>query len=389
MVQRFPGYGGAEEYVLQLIQRLAGNGIACTIYTSNLDERSVWNLPKSVRVVKFPVVFQVGEYAVWNGLLKELLTSHVDIFHVNTYGYFHTDLVSLVHRIKNMKVVLTSHGFHGLDMYFNSFKSNVGKKSKVSFLSKCRYLSRPFYDLTLGLNEVNSADALVALSEKDVEIYRWMGAEESKIHDIPQGVRDVFFESPDKVAVAKLREQINGDPVILSVGELSCAKAKDTALRAMALLVKECPRAKLVFVGKDGGTYGLLKNLAVHLGIEENVLFVGYVSSDQLINYYHVADVLVHTSLAEGLSTIILEALAAGVPIVSTPAGGNAYLLKKSNAGIVVPFNDPNSVYLAVSKIMGGKPFKKSLSANGSDYALRNFQWDKIAKKYQSLYETL
>jgi glycosyltransferase involved in cell wall biosynthesis len=384
LVQRFPGYGGAEGYVYQLVLRLADNGIQCTIFTSDIDKRNAVGLSESVKIVKLPVLFKIGEYAIWLGLLRKLLASNSDIYHVNTYGYYHTDAMSFVKRLKNSKTILTAHGFHGLDLFFNPTKQQNKEKS---FLLDCKRLVRPFYDFTLGFNEISSANALVALSQKDIAVFKWMGAQENKIHEIPLGVRDVFFEQVDDGVKANMRKRLDGYPIILSVGELSWVKGKDVPLRALTSLVKEYPRAKLVYVGKDGGFYVYLKELAGHLGLEKNVLFEGYVAPDQLVNYFAVADVLVHTSYAEGLSTIILEAMAAGVPVVSTPAGGNAQLLQKSNAGIVVPFDDPNSVCLAVNEILGDKPLQELLSANGRNYAVNNLRWAEIAQKYLSLYQ--
>jgi len=386
LVQRFPGYGGAEEYVFQLTRRLADSGIKCTILTSDLDKRDAAGLPESVKVVKFPVFFKVGEYALWRGLFKALLGIRADVFHVNTYGYFHTDVVSLLHGLKGFKVVLTSHGFQGLDAFLSQHRNGV---RTTSVLTKFRVATRPFYDFTLGFNEIASADALVALSENDVNIFRWMGAKTSKIHEISLGVRDVFFEGGDEALKANLRERLNGDPVILSVGELSWIKGKDIPLRALARLVKDYPRAKLVYVGKDGGMYGHLRELICHLGLEKNVMFEGYVTSEDLVNYYGMADVLVHTSYAEGLSTILLEAMAKGLPVISTPAGGNGQLLQKSKGGIVVPFNDPKSVCLAVNRILSDTSFVKTLASNGSSFVVNNHRWANLINKYENLYEGL
>ena len=165
LVQRFPGFGGAEEYVFQLTKGLAANGVSCTIFTSDLDKRKVTGLPASVKVVKFPASIKFGEYALWKGLFKTLLSTKADILHVNTYGYYHTDLVSLLHGLKNFNVVLTSHGFHGLEASINQRKSDRGM---VTLTRDLDYTMRPFFDYTFGFHEITSADALIALSEHDI-----------------------------------------------------------------------------------------------------------------------------------------------------------------------------------------------------------------------------
>lgn len=382
LVQRFPGYGGAEEYVFQLTRGLAERGIYCTVLTSDLDTRVVAGLPSLVQVVRFPVCFRIGEYAFWRGLFSKVLGLKADVIHLNTYGYFHTDLVSLLHDYKKFRVVLTSHGFHGLEGFLGHHNS-VGTKGRI------RFAFRPIYDFTLGLNEITSADALVALSRYDVEVFKWMGADQEKIREIPLGVREMFFEGGNAQVQAALREQLDGDPVILSVGELSSVKGKDIPLIALASLVKYYPFAKLVYIGKDGGIYPHLKKLICQLGLAKNVIFRGYVPSHDLVNYYAIADVLVHTSYAEGLSTVLLEAMAAGLPVISTPAGGNGQLLQKSQGGIVVPFNNPTSVYFAMKKILSDRSIAKILSSNGSSFILTNHRWTKLIKEYVNLYDEL
>jgi glycosyltransferase involved in cell wall biosynthesis len=382
LIQRFPGYGGAEEYVLHLTEYLAKSGVKCTIFTSNIDTRQISSLPKSVEIFRFPVMLKVGEYAVWRGLCKALLKNDADVLHINTYGYFHTDLASFIHRIKGFPTVLTSHGFHGLDAFLNRSWNGTPK----SLLRQTLVGLRPIYDFTLGSKEITSSDALIALSNHDIEIYKWLGADQRKIFEVYLGVKDVYFEK-NKLDKTSFQQQ-NG-PLILSVGELSWVKGKDIPLRAFAKLSRDYPTAKLVYVGKDGGMYAYLKDLMAKFGLERKVVFLGYIPPEELAGLYGLADVLVHTSYAEGLSTVILEALASGVPVVSTPAGGNAQLLKDSGAGIVIPFNNADSAYTAIDKILRDDSLREFFKSNGRDFAEKNFRWKDVAAKHLSLYRKI
>lgn len=386
LVQRFPGFGGAEGYVFQLCLGLSRKGVDCTILSSNLDNRNAIGLPSSVKIERFPLLFAIGEYHLWRGLLRKLLETEADIIHTNSYGYFHSDLVSLVHDLRKFKLVFTSHGFHGLEIFKSTYRN---PNQKISSTPQFIRMLRPFHDLTMGIKEVRSADALIALSPNDFNVFKLMGASPSKIYDIPLGISDSFFEGGDEEFKANLRERFDGHPTILSVGELSWAKGKDIPLRSLVNLVKDYPRAKLVYVGKDGGMYQYLKELTCQLGLEKNIVFEGYVPSEELVNYYRVANVLVHTSYAEGLSTVLLEAMAAGLPMISTPAGGNGYLLQKSRGGIIVPFNDPKRVCIAINRILSDASFSKSLASNGSTFAFNNHRWSELINKYESLYQRL
>lgn len=178
LVQRFPGYGGAEEYVNQLATELGIKNFRCTIITSDLDKREPKELGRNVELVRLPVIARIGEYAIWKKLVNRLVRTNTDILHVNTYGYFHSDIAALIRKIKHFRLVFTSHGFHGFEATY--FRSIFTQSLSTDIKSRFRF----FYDLSFGRLEINSSDALIALSQWDREIYRWMGADLNKVYEI-------------------------------------------------------------------------------------------------------------------------------------------------------------------------------------------------------------
>lgn len=197
----------------------------------------------------------------------------------------------------------------------------------------------------------------------------------------------MFFKTLDKCKLQELKRRFDDGPILLSVGELSQAKGKDVTLKAFHLFLKDHPDSTMLFIGKNGGMYEYLKNFSIRHNVDKRIFFLGYVPLEELPYYYAIADALVHTSYLEGLSTIAMEAMASGLPIVSTPAGGNRELLLKSGAGIIVPFNDPQSTYVALKSILEEKKLKQKLSADGRSYATENFHWDKVVRKYIQVYK--
>jgi len=385
LVQRFPGYGGAEEYVHRIATGLALNyDYKCTILTSNVDKRPIPELPRKVKVIRLPVLFKVREYSLWRGLFKKLLKVSADIFHANNYGYWHVDVLSMLSRLKrDFKVVFTTHGWEGFELWV---LKNYGK-APTSFTLRDKLITdlRPIYDFTLGRMQLSCADALIALSPRERVLFKFMKVPDEKIYEILPGVDEGFFQPISTKKIEEIRSALDADPLLLTVGRLSITKGQEVAIRAMRYIVNDFPRAKLLIVGKDYGYLAFLKRLVGQLGLEKNVQFTDYLKKKDLIFLYKAADLLIHTSYAEGVSLTVLEALAAGLPVISTPAGGIPYILSKSGAGMLIPFNDPFAIYSMVKILMNNSKDMKIMKGKALNFG-RNLSWSRAIKEHIRVY---
>jgi len=376
IVQRFP-HGGAESYVEQIAQRLYAKGENVTVISSINKDCNDKNYPFSI--IRLSKLFSIGEYSFWRGLGNSLKKGNFDLIHINTYGYFHSDYVAFQKRKFHYKLVMTSHGFAGVELHKLKKNKKIKKSSSFDAL-------RPFYDEKIGKRTILKCDHLIALSKRDVDLYKDIGVEESKITLIPPGIRDSFFLT--SINDTKMRSALDADPVLLSIGELSWIKSQDIPIRAMPLILKEKPHAKLFLIGRDRTELQYLKGLCNKLGIEKNVTFLGFKNDDEVRNYMHSSDLLLHTSIAEGLSTVLLESMACGLPFVTTPAGGNGYLAEESNAGMIVPFDDPSTLANTVIELIDDKKKMQNLALNGCVYA-KDLAWDKVFQRITNVYTKL
>lgn len=375
LVQRFP-YGGAEKYVQEIATRLVQNGDDVTVVTS--EQQDVDDSAYMFEIIRLPTVLSIGEYWFWRGLEDILKLKKFDIVHANTYGYYHTDKASRLKEKIGYKLVITSHGFHGTDLYDLKRQKIISKNSSFGFL-------RPLYDDKIGFKTLLLADHLIALSKRDVELYRKIGVRDEKISVIPPGIRDVFYQKEFDLS---LRNKLNGDPLLLSVGELSWIKSQSIQIKALSQILKKKPSAKLFIVGRDRTELVNLKLLCAKLGIEKNVFFLGSIDDQTLYSYMHACDVLIHTSLAEGLSTVLLEAMACGLPFVTTPAGGNGYLSEETGAGVIVPFEDETKLAATIISLVDDKRNLKLLADNGKNMSLQ-FAWNRIFERIYKIYSNL
>jgi len=386
LVQSFPGYGGAEEYVKHLASGLVlEHGYKCSIITSNIDRRAAHELPESINVVKLPVLLKVKEYTVWRGLFKKLIEINADVIHANTYGYWHVDALSFLSRFKrDFKIVFTTHGWEGFEVWL--LKRMGILPHKGLFKARIWTQLRPFYDFTFGKMELSSADALIALSPRERILFKFMKVSEDKVFEILPGVNEEFFQDIDQEKICNIRNMIGANPLLLAVGRLSITKGHDIAIKALKFLVDDFPMVKLVIVGKDYGCLSYLKDLVNKLKLEKNVCFSGYLDRKNLILLFKAADLLIHTSYAEGISLTVLEALAAGLPVISTPAGGIPYLLRKSGSGQIVSFNNPFEVYSAVKFLLENSNILKRMKDRALEFS-RNLSWSRAIKEHIRVYD--
>jgi len=354
LVQRFP-HGGAESYVEEIARRLAKYEDVTVISSTNKD------------------------YSFWRGLGKVLKSGKFDLVHVNTYGYFHSDYAAYLKKKLHYKLVMTSHGFTGMDIH--SLKKNQVTMKKSPF-----DIIRPLYDKKIGKKTIQSCDHLIALSKKDQEFYKQIGIDTSKITIIPPGIQENFFVEPDVDNIKKIRSQYDG-PILLSVGELSWIKSQAVMVRAMQLVIKEKP-ATLILIGKDRTELANLKQLSKKLGIDKNVFFLGFKNPEEVKKFMYASDILLNTSLAEGLSTVLLESMACSLPFITTSSGGNGYLAQESDAGLTVPFEDEKALANHILALTSDKKKMETMKSKGHVFA-KDLSWDKIFARITKVYSNL
>jgi glycosyltransferase involved in cell wall biosynthesis len=176
----------------------------------------------------------------------------------------------------------------------------------------------------------------------------------------PQPVSAVDTES--------LRERLGiaGDErVVLSVGRLSREKAHIDLLEAFKRLSESNPEisSKLIIVG-DGPERARLETAAKSLGCKERVIFAGHVSDVR--TFYVTADVFVLPSHSEGSPNVLLEAMAANLPIVATAVGGVPEMVENNESALLVPPNDPPSIAGAIARLLTDEELVLRLTTNAA-----------------------
>jgi len=157
-------------------------------------------------------------------------------------------------------------------------------------------------------------------------------------------------------------------------------------LEAVALLLKTYPKLELLLVGqpKPGGD---TEKLIERLQIAENIKFVSGITTEQLVNYYSEAQVVVVPSLYEGFGLPAGEAMACGVPVVSTDGGALPEVV--GDAGVQVPIEDSKAIAAAVAQLLENAGEREQLGAAGRHRINELFCWHRAAGQMTNYYQQI
>jgi glycosyltransferase involved in cell wall biosynthesis len=160
------------------------------------------------------------------------------------------------------------------------------------------------------------------------------------------------------IVVARNLEPIYGIPV---------------ALRAFALVLAEYPRARLSIAG-SGPQVDELKALASELGLDGRSTFTGRLDREQMATLYREADLMLNPSRVDNTPNSVLEALASGVPVVSTAVGGVPYIVEDGRSALLVPRDDVAAMAAAAMRVLGSPDLRRQLVDGGLN-EVRRYTW--------------
>lgn len=175
------------------------------------------------------------------------------------------------------------------------------------------------------------------------------------------------------------------EPFGLFVGRLSYRKGISDLLDAWESIPAE-QRIPLKVVGK-GPLQEQLEARIRQTDLENDIEFQGYVPRDEVIRLYKQATVFVVPSHYEGLPTVLLEAMAAETPVVSTGVSGALDVINDGENGLLVPPRDPESLRDAILELLDDFEYRATLAKRGRETIERDYTWEAVTDRYLTMYE--
>jgi glycosyltransferase involved in cell wall biosynthesis len=351
--------GGAQQHLLEVLKRLDRRAFAPMLYALHALPQHAYlaearaldveiiegHVPESLRgpALLGPVVRLARHLR-----RRRVAVVHSYLFHANVVG-------TLAARLARTPVALVSK--RSLDVY-----PNRGE------LAACRLANRLAHRVTANSEAVKR------------HVHRVEGCSLERIVVIPNGI------DLDRIATAPHEGDAplsDSRPVIGTIGRLSPKKGQEDLLSAAALVLARMPEARVVLVG-DGRLAGALRKQAHDLGIESRVRFLGAVPDGARL--LPLLDVYVLPSHIEGMSMGLIEAMAAGRPIVATDAGGNAENVIDGVSGLIVPPRAPDRLADAILTLLKDPDRARAMGEQARRRAREHFTVDTMVRRMEQLY---
>ena len=205
--------------------------------------------------------------------------------------------------------------------------------------------------------------------------------------------------NPNKVDVNELetlRKALSipqNTPVVGFVGFISPAKGLEYLIRSIKLVKEKNCKVKLVIVGgvvrSQAAYYLKLKNLIHELGLDEDIIFTGYVKHEKVPLLLSLFDVFVLPSCHEGTPVCILEAMAMERPVIASDVGGVSELVINGITGILVSPRNETQLAESIIQLVKNKELSRSMGRRGRSFVMKKFPEHRCVSAYYNLYKDL
>ena len=393
LTSSFPRYPGdsAGVFVSDLSCYLSQRGCIVSVLAPHDYGSKMSDIQGNLIVKRFRYFFpeKYQKLCYGSGIVKNLKTEPISLIQVPIFIL--SQLVSAIKILKNKKIdIIHAHW---------SFPQGL-----IGLL--CKYLHNIPYIVTIhgsdiyGLNYpilsninrlvLRHAAACTVNSEETARVTNRLSGLKN-IQIVPMGVDTELFNNKKR----KLSPNSNCTrrKSILFAGRLIDWKGVDFLLMAIPIILNKFPKTTLRIVG-NGPERLRLEQKASDLGIENNVLFLGQIPHNELVDYYSMADVFVLPSNkkeageTEGLGVVLLEAMACNIPVVGSNVGGIPSIVKHEKTGLLAKPGDPEDLSKKICILLENEDLRDHVIENARQMVLEKFTWETIADKFISIYET-
>lgn len=359
--------GGGQTYIYNLTRELYNLGVKLDVFTSGVPvESNDWDW-RHAKVHWCKSILKVSNTPIMPTLpLKMMKDNYSDLIHTDVPQGFSCDVSAFISDMKKKPLILTYH----CDLLPSTISGA--------------------YSFVLMHYTLKRADKIIATTKKYAETSPILKNFMNKVEIVPMGVDLKKYSIKGREKIGKeIREkhEIQNDKVLLFVGGLNEPhryKRLDLLLKVFKEISKKYPDVKLIIIG-EGKLRSEYESMCNKLGIEDKVIFTGYVSNEKLPMYYCAADLFVLPSLTreEAFGIVLLEAAACGCVPVCFDIPGPGEVCKSIGGLVALAENPAIGLEKTVSEaLLLDLGEKRRICAD----RVKKYGWDEVAKKTLKIY---
>ena len=350
-----PHPGGQERHVSDLARWLTERGHELTVVTSDLSGAPDRETP-GYHIVWLPSI-RLGSDALPRGLRRTLREVGPDIIHIHSPLSFISTLASACSG--DVPLVATYHG----DFYKSSLPGNILKNLR-------NHLQLPY--------ALCKARRVMVLTESDKRLVASYGVDDGLVEVVPPGL-DLDVYKPDDGDLGSV------DGRVLYVGRVVYEKGIRELIDAFARVCEGTEGVDLLVAG-TGYAMEDMRRRAERMGIGPRVRFLGWVDHDDLIPLYKEACVVVLPSFSEGLPYAMLEAMAAGRPVICSDVSGMNELVHHDENGLLFDIEDPEGLRRAMDRLLSDPAECDRLGRRAREDCLARFSKERWLDDVERVY---
>jgi glycosyltransferase involved in cell wall biosynthesis len=365
-----PVVGGVEEHVLDLSKELVGLGHEVKVLTTNSTKsgpkvNESYSTIHGIKIIRFWSLFSLSYFhKIFPGIFFYLLKDDFDVIHVHVFRKFESYIALFVGWLRKKPVILTTH---------NPFPTTTRSKLQKFLIA--------LHDKTVGKLFTKKFSKIIILVESERNIFlKNFKVPKNKLAKIPNGLNEEFFEQgdPKQFLIDWNIDRSKWSHIVTSVGRITYTKG----FQNLELAIKKHKKVLFVIAGGDDG---YLKELKKIFREYPNVILTErYLPRNKLIELYSASDFFVLPSFHEAFGLVLLEAMAQGLPIISTKIGGPAEFLTSEHGLLIDPHNQ-KSIADAIDMFCNSSSRLTKISHAVVQEA-QKYKWRLIAKKILKIY---
>ena len=388
--------GGLETYVLELSKALVAKGKEVDIYTrcQQKDNPLIVHIAPRLRLIHLPAgPKETVDKKSLPRFIPEFVDSYIsftaknnlsyDIFHCH---YYMSGLIGLaINKKTGLSIPLVMY-FHTLALMKNLVARDELEKEELERIQA-------------EMKIAQEAPRIITPTETEKSYLEYLyHTDKHKITIIPPGVKTSFFKPMDKNLAKQKIGAKKEDKILLFVGRIEPLKGLDMLMYALKVLIMQNPELSvcLWIVGGDilqpqelwSHELKMLQQLKDVLHLSTHVRFVGQKTQEELPEYYNAAEMVIMPSHYESFGIVTLEAMACGVPVITTNVAGVSQLIDKQHAALITSVNNPLLLASQIKYLLTDEAAHTRISKDLHEKA-QGLSWCIIVNKIIEVYESL
>lgn len=370
-----PEYSGSAVQAQNLIRFLNEIGVMTFVVTANLNTLQAIEHVGGNLVHRIPVINGKNKdlmvFSFWMSLARFLIKNRNSYDIIHAHGTLQHGIASIVGKVLGKKTILKI----------------AMANSDIAFGQQGRIWGK------INHYFVKNFDAYIATSKDIVQEFRASNLDSSKVLHIPNGVdteNNAPLEKPDEKIALKVKLGLPDCPLISFVGIINQRKNIDFILSCWLELKKKSIAGHLLLIGpyEDTDPYFLsLRQFIEKEELQKSVSFLGF--QESVTEYLQASDVFFFPSKQEGMPNVLLEAMACGLPCLTSKISGTEDLIEHQETGYILPLERRDLFVEVLCELAGDETKGRKVGRAAREFIVENYSLYKISNNYCELYRRL